>query len=158
MSKAIKEWQDVNWTEGVELRSGPMEWGLVDASPNTEFYWSRLKSEKRVYLRCCNECGTMQHARRVVCQKCYGAEFTWIASSGKGSIYTKSTIEYANDLDLKLVVPYSLGIVLLDEQVPIFTRIVTPGDLSGRKAEIGNRGVCGAQIFLGLMLPLFEVE
>ena len=157
MSSDIEAWQSVNWAEGIPLRSGPLDWGLVDASPTTGFYWKMLKDEGRVYLRRCNECGAHQHARRVVCEKCYGAEFHWEPAAGGGVIYTKTTIEYANDLDLRAVVPYSLGIVVLDENVPLFTRIVSPGDLSGRKAAIGDRGTCGAREFLGLTLPVFEV-
>jgi len=158
MSSDIEAWRSVNWAEGIPLRSGPLDWGLVDASPNTELYWRKLKEEGRVYLRRCTECGTHQHPRRVVCQKCYGADFRWEPASGKGVVYTKTTIEYANDEDLREVVPYTLGIVVLDENVPIFTRIVSPGDLSGRNTEIGDRGTCGAREFLGLTLPVFETD
>jgi uncharacterized OB-fold protein len=158
MSTDIEEWQRVNWAEGLPLRSGPLMWGLVDASPSSAHYWDKLKEERRVYLKHCNECGAHQHPRRVVCEKCYGFDFAWRPASGGGVVYTKTTIEYANDQDLKSVVPYSLGIIMLDENVPLFTRIVSRADASGRTVSIGDRGTCRGAEFLGLVLPLFEVD
>lgn len=157
VSEDIAQWQAVDWAEGVPLRSGPLMWGLVDASPSSAYYWQMLKQEGRIYLKHCRECGAHQHPRRVVCEKCYAFDFDWLPASGGGEVYTKSTIEYANDADLRSVVPYSLGIVWLDEQVPIFTRVIRVGDASGRDVGIGERGLIGAAPFLGLTLPVFTV-
>ncbi len=153
----IEQWQAVNWAEGLPLKSGPLMWGLVDASPSSAFYWTKLKEEGRIYLKHCKECGAHQHPRRVVCEKCYAFDFDWRPAQGGGVVYTKSTIEYANDQDLKAVVPYSLGIVVLDEEVPLFTRIVRRGETSGRDVAIGERGTVSAAPFLGLTLPIFTV-
>jgi uncharacterized OB-fold protein len=155
VSEDIAQWQALNWAEGVPLRSGPLMWGLVDASPSSAFYWDKLKEEGRIYLKHCNECGAHQHPRRVVCERCYAFDFDWRPAEGGGVVYTKTTVEYPNDPDLKEVVPYSLGIVVLDEAVPLFTRIVRKGDTSGRDVRIGDRGTCGAAPLLGLTLPLF---
>lgn len=157
VSADIAQWQAVDWAEGLPLKSGPLMWGLVDASPSSAFYWNKLKEEGRVWLKHCKECGAHQHPRRVVCEKCYAFDFDWRAAAGGGVVYTKSTVEYANDQDLKGVVPYSLGIVVLDEDVPIFTRILRKGETSGRDVSIGERGTIGAATFLGLTLPLFTV-
>jgi uncharacterized OB-fold protein len=157
ISDDIAQWQAVDWAEGLPLRSGPLMWGLVDASPGSAFYWQKLKDEGRVWLKHCKECGAHQHPRRVVCEKCYAFDFDWRPAAGGGEVYTKSTIEYANDDDLKTVVPYSLGIVWLDEQVPIFTRVVRRDETTGRDVAIGERGTIAAAPFLGLTLPLFTV-
>lgn len=155
VSDDIAQWQAVDWAQGLPLRSGPLMWGLVDASPSSAFYWQKLKDEGRVYLKHCRECGAHQHPRRVVCEKCYAFDFDWQAAEGGAEVYTKSTIEYANDDDLKSVVPYSLGIVWLAEQVPLFARVVRRGETSGRDVAIGERGTVAGAPFLGLTLPLF---
>ena len=51
-------------------------------------------------------------------------------SSGRGVVYSVSTLHRAPDAHMETALPYHLGIVRLEEEVHMFTRFVTGSDVA----------------------------
>jgi uncharacterized OB-fold protein len=145
---------DVNWGEGVPLMAGPYQLGLYEPSPETVGYWDGIKAQKLMIKRCTG-CAKYHHPRRILCTACSCDTFEWVEASGKGVVYTFSTVHRAPRPEFNADVPYSVGLLELAEGIYFFSRIVPrPGDnvrigapVRMRFAETGPSG----------RLPQFEI-
>jgi uncharacterized OB-fold protein len=111
-----------NWEAGLPLRAGDMFLGLYQPSPETAAFWSAL-SRHELLIKCCPACGRHQHPRRMHCPDCGGLRLAWQRAGGGGRIYTYSEVHTATGI-FRGSVPYTVGIVALDEGVHLFGRIV----------------------------------
>jgi uncharacterized OB-fold protein len=111
----------IEWSEGLALYMGPYEVGLTETSPETEGYWEGVRRGELMIKRC-TSCGTFLYPRRIFCSNCRSAELEWVKAKGTGRVYSFSTIWRAPDKSLE--VPYTNGIVALDEGVYLFGRFV----------------------------------
>jgi uncharacterized OB-fold protein len=123
---------DVDWSEGLVLMMGPYEVGLTETSPETAEYWAGV-ARGELMIKRCDECGDHLYPRRMFCPRDMSDQLEWIQASGRGTVYTFSTVYRAPDRGLE--VPYTNGIVELDEGVYLYGRLVGKED---ERFEIGD--------------------
>lgn len=93
-------------------------------------FWDAAK-EGRLLIQRCGACGTAQHYPRPFCATCWSNDVSWEEASGRGTLYTYSTV-YMNDLPpFADRLPYIAAAVDLAEGPRIMTNIVDadPADL-----------------------------
>lgn len=86
-------------------------------------FWDAAR-EGRFLVRKCNACGEVHHYPRTFCPACWSSDVEWLEASGRGTIYTWSTV-FVNDMapfDERL--PYIAAIVELEEGPLVMTNIV----------------------------------
>lgn len=110
-----------DWSKGVPLKVGPWTLGLYQPSPETKGYWEAVTGDELVVKRCGN-CQRLHHPRRIVCTACGSKDMQWQRVSGRGTVYSFSVVHRAVSPELKDSVPYTVGIVRLEEGVHLFTR------------------------------------
>jgi uncharacterized OB-fold protein len=84
-------------------------------NPETQAFWEAA-AEGTLLLKKCRACGEVHWYPRALCPFCFG-ETEWVATSGKGAIYSYSIMRRAP-------VPYAIAYVTLDEGVTMMTNIV----------------------------------
>lgn len=104
--------------------------GPYDVTPGATHFWEAVRRHE-LHLRRCADCGRYSHPRQEACEHCFGGNLTWEAVNGRGTVYTFSTIYRPPSADIPA--PYTLGFVRLDEDVYLFTEILS------EKVEIGMR-------------------
>jgi uncharacterized OB-fold protein len=110
-----------------------------------EPFWEALKGDSLV-IRKCNACGEFHYYPRPFCPKCWSEDVEWHEVSGKGTVYTYSTV-YINDLPpFGGQVPYVAAIVELDEGPRMMTRLIdcTKDDITlGMAVEVDYQDLDG---------------
>lgn len=91
-------------------------------------------ADGRLVVQRCDACGAAVWYLRTVCPVCGTAALRLTESAGRGSVHTLTTLYRAGHPDRAEDVPYTVGLVDLDEGVRII------GDLDPR-AAIGDRVV-----------------
>lgn len=120
----------IDWAEGVPLMAGPWFLGLYQPSPETEGFWEGV-NRGELLLKWCAQCAAAYHPKRIVCTRCGSADLTWKPSSGRGKVYSFSEVHHAAIPAFKASVPYTVGMVELEEGVYLFTRFISePGPVS----------------------------
>ena len=117
--------EQVDWSVGVPLMAGPFQLGLYEPSPETAGFWDGLKADKLMIKRCTG-CGKHAHPRRLFCTACNSDQLEYVQASGKGSVYTFSTVYRAPRPEFAADVPYTVGLLELEEGVYFFSRILPP--------------------------------
>lgn len=84
-----------------------------------------VNSELR--LQRCQNCGFVRYPPSPLCPSCNHQEFACAHASGRGVLYSYSTIYRPLNSTFKDLVPYSVGIVRLDEG-PLLEVLVNYGD------------------------------
>jgi len=90
----------------------------------------------RFTLPRCEGCGKFHFYPRPVCPHCQGAKLAWAEASGKGAVYSHSTVHRAPSPEFKDDVPYVVAIVETDEGPHLLSRVV---GISPEKVSIGMR-------------------
>ncbi len=124
----------IDWGAGMPLMAGPFTMGLSEPSPETVDYWRGVKNDKLLIKRC-TACGQHHHPRRLICTACNRTVFDWIETSGRAKVYTFSTVHRAPRPEFDAEVPYTVGIMELEEGVYLFSRIVDAQ--GGNEVRIG---------------------
>ena len=75
----------------------------------------------RFVLPWCDDCGRTHWYPRAVCPFCLGTRRTWKTASGRGTVYTHSTM-------LRVEAPFTLAYVTLDEGPTLLTNLVDAPD------------------------------
>jgi uncharacterized OB-fold protein len=96
----------------------PQPYRLLDAEP----YWAALEDHRLTFQRCrtCRDAVWPAHS---FCPHCGAAELTWEESSGRGTVWSFSTIMRGPTAVWTAIVPYTVGFVRLDEGYHLFTQI-----------------------------------
>jgi uncharacterized OB-fold protein len=107
----------------------------------TRPYWEAAK-EGRLLIASCRACGKVHHYPRPFCPSCWSDDVEAIEASGRGTLYTYSTV-YVNDLHpFKERLPYVAAMVELEEGPRLMTNLVDcePEDLAvGMAVEVTFR-------------------
>lgn len=142
-----------DWGNGLPLMIGPYQVGLTETSPETEEFWAGVARSELLVKRC-GHCGIFLHPRRILCPNCRSDDIDWVVSSGRGTLYTFSTIYHpASDL---FKAPYTNGIIQVDEGPYLFGRILSE---SIEQIVVGAsvRVEFGPVVAGGDTLPLYRV-
>ncbi len=89
--------------------------GTPETNPETKPFFAAA-AEGKFLIRRCTSCKKAHWYPRALCPFCFG-ECDWEQASGKGKIYTFSTMERANP-------PYAIGYVTLEEGPMVLTNFV----------------------------------
>ena len=96
---------------------------LPTIEPETQPFWDAAR-EGRFLIRRCNACGVAHHYPRPFCPECWSENLEWEEVSGRGTLYTFSTV-YVNDLPpFGAQVPYVAAVVDLEEGPRVLTNVV----------------------------------
>ena len=106
-------------------------------------YWDAAR-EGRLLIAKCADCSRVHHYPRPFCPFCWSENVEAREASGRGTLYTYSTV-YVNDLHpFKSRLPYIAAMVELDEGPRLMTNIegVAPEDLEvGMAVEVFFRPI-----------------
>lgn len=106
---------------------------LPTIESDTRPFWDAVR-EGKLLLRSCNRCGVVHYYPRPFCPSCWSEDVTWVEASGRGTVYTYSTV-YRNDLPpFNEQLPYVVAIVELEEGPRMMTRLV---DTDGVELAVG---------------------
>ncbi len=105
--------------------------GPYDVCPGATKFWAGVAS-RQVLIRRCEDCGRHSHPRQDACENCFSAKLTWVEVSGRGRIYSFSTVHRA---PRERPTPYCVGLVRLVEGVHLFGGI-EPIDRAAIGAEV----------------------
>lgn len=97
--------------------------------------WRLREQRYQLVGNVCLKCGMKHFPPRQVCTKCRGTEFEAFHFSGKGELYTFTTLRAA-PAGFEAFTPYSVGMVRLDEG-PMVEAMLT--DVNEDELEIGLR-------------------
>ncbi len=91
-------------------------------------YWAAVERD-RLVRPVCEACGRSHFTPQVACPWCGSTEWVYTASSGRGSIYSHTTVH--RPPDPTFTAPYVVADVEMDEGWRLFTWIVgcEPGDV-----------------------------
>ena len=95
-----------------ETRTYPQPLTNVENEP----YW-QATAEGKLMIGKCGSCGAVHHYPRSLCPSCFGDSVEWVASSGKGTVYSFSVMRRAKP-------PFVMAYVTLEEGVTVMTNIV----------------------------------
>ena len=117
-----------------------------------EFYDFCRQGELR-FQRCSN-CNAFRHVPREICSECNSFDWQWVASSGRGSVYSWTVVERALHPDFIDATPMAPVIIELEEGVRMLSNIVNmaPQNLTmGMPVQVEFKAVTDT-----VTLPLFQ--
>ena len=94
----------------------------LPSQDNAAFYEAARRGELR--FQKCSACGRFRHYPRPVCPHCLGREFSWEASSGRGTVYTWTIVRGPTLPAFEPKLPYNVVDVLMDEGVHFVSEIL----------------------------------
>lgn len=123
------------------------------ATPWSERYWEALRDGEFLLQRC-SECGEYTGYPKVFCPHCYSDALEWAPASGRGTVYTFSTVTANPPSTFLDALPYTIAIVALEEGPRFLTRLVNvePDDV---RCELPVR-LALERVDDELVMPLFE--
>ena len=101
-------------------------------------YWEGCKRHE-VLIQRCRDCGEVQFPHRTVCSHCFSTAVESLKASGKGTVYSFTTVYRAPIEGFESDLPYTIVIVDMDEGTRMMSRIVEcePEHVSiGMKIEV----------------------
>ncbi len=98
-------------------------------------YWREIPQRFRYEAKKCSKCGSISFPPRLVCPECGSRSFEDYVMKDTGKILTFTTIEVGPP-QFADQVPYTVGIVELDDGARITTQIT---DVDPSKIKIGDR-------------------
>ena len=104
-----------------------------------KLFYDRLRDHELVFQRCA-ACANAVFPLRTVCPHCAGEELALEVSAGRGTLYSFTTQHRASHPHFADSVPYSLGLVDLDEGIRVFASVdgIAPDDLAvGMPVQLG---------------------
>lgn len=109
---------------------------LVNA--DSQKYWDGCKQHK-LFIQKCGDCGEYIFYPRSVCPKCMSMSIDWVQASGRGKIYSYTTVWRAPTEEFNDNVPYTIILVDLAENVRMLSWIIDckPEDVAiGMEVEV----------------------
>lgn len=87
-----------------------------------EFYGWCQRHELR--FQRCNDCGTWRHVPRELCAACGSWKWEWAASSGRGTVFTWTTVARALHPAFQSDTPYAPVVIEMEEGVRLLSQMV----------------------------------
>lgn len=85
-------------------------------------FWEGVKNHK-LMLQHCDDCNQYIFYPRFLCPHCFSENLTWQETSGQGKIHS-FTVVHKSPPAFKEETPYVIGIIELEEEVRMMSRIV----------------------------------
>lgn len=104
---------------------------------NGQFY-EHCKQKQLCFQRC-KHCGKWRHVPRVMCAACGSWEWEWVASKGRGKVFTWTVVRRPMHPAFKDDAPYAPVVVQMDEGVRLVTSLIdcTPDEIQrGMPVEV----------------------
>lgn len=94
----------------------------INSDGDSRMYWEGI-AHGELRIQRCDACSRPVFYPRSICPHCFSDQLSWIAASGKGTIYAYTVVHqafgaFAGD------VPFVVAIVELEEGVRMMTRII----------------------------------
>ncbi|HEV3225357.1 MAG TPA: Zn-ribbon domain-containing OB-fold protein [Acidimicrobiales bacterium] len=135
--------------EGAKPRPAP----IPDAE-SAPFWTGTL--DGKLLVQECSVCGRRQLYGRSICTNCHATALTWLESSGKGAIYSRTIIRQNPSRSFKHMIPFVVALVDLDDGPRLMSNVVgTPAEAVpiGARVRVRFEPVSDAAA-----LPLFELD
>lgn len=117
------------------MASAAPRFDLPTIEDETRPFWDTLR-EGRLMIARCGACGKVHYYPRPMCPSCWSEDVSLVEVTGRGTLYTWSTV-YVNDLPpFNTKVPYVAAQVDLEEGVRLTTMVV---DAAPQDLEIGMK-------------------
>ena len=100
-------------------------------------YWKGCK-DHTLLIQKCKDCGQYRFYPRVICPNCMSMNTQWVKASGKGEIYSFTTVWRAATSEFQGDIPYIIVLVDIEENVRILSWLIDckPEDVQvGMKVE-----------------------
>lgn len=94
---------------------------LPEINAESEPWWNATR-ERRLVIQRCRKNGHLQHYPRSLCVRCGSTDLDFVDASGRGKIYSHTTVNRAPTPDVQ--VPYVVALVRLDEGPVLLSNIV----------------------------------
>jgi uncharacterized protein len=62
-------------------------------NPDNQYFWDGV-AEGKLLVQRCDDCGTLRHPSRPMCEKCQSFRWTAVESSGKGTVYSYVVVHH----------------------------------------------------------------
>lgn len=93
----------------------------LPVTPLSRPYWEAAADGRLVAPRC-KSCDRYFFAPEVACKHCFSTDWTYVEVSGRGSLYSYTTVYRAPEIGM--AVPYVLGVIDLEEGFSMFAHVV----------------------------------
>lgn len=60
--------------------------------PGPDAQWQAALADGQFLIQCCGTCGAAQFPPAVICRACHGAMLKMVPASGKGTVYSTTTV------------------------------------------------------------------
>ena len=92
-------------------------------SEETTPFWEGTEAgELRVQQ--CEECGSRQLPASPVCVECLSPKVSWVATSGRGTIFSYTVIHHNDSVPFREMLPYIVALVDLEEGARVTSNIL----------------------------------
>lgn len=95
---------------------------LPQPDAESRAFWEGVKA-RQLKLQCCRACQRRFYPR-AACPHCLSGEFEWVASSGKGTIYSYTVCYRSAGEAFAADVPYIVALVDLAEGVRLMSNLI----------------------------------
>ncbi|WP_077003019.1 Zn-ribbon domain-containing OB-fold protein [Variovorax sp. KK3] len=127
----------------------PQPYRLPDAEP----YWQALERQQLKYQRC-SHCQLAVWPAHSYCPHCDSPALAWQVSTGRGTVYSFSTVMRGPTPVWQAIAPYTVGFVQMEEGHFLFAQIEGRAEAIRIDSPVHARFVRrGAQT-----LPVFTIE
>jgi len=103
---------------------------LPTPSPESQPFWDGARAH-RLLVQKCRDCATHWHPPSTICPACGSRAHEWIASSGKGTVFSFVTYHRLYNTGWKDELPYVVAVIELEEGARFLSNIVgiDPADI-----------------------------
>lgn len=123
------------------------------ANSDTKPFWDGC-AEGKILLQRCAKCGAYRHPPSPACANCLSEDCAWVASTGRGTVYTFTVVREMRARGWDKMVSYVLAVIELEEGPRMLTNLI---EVAPEAVTIGMPVVATfAELDGTTKLPLFK--
>ena len=119
---------------------------------DTAAFWEAQREHRLVFQKC-SECGQVRYTVGPLCPECHSFDFEWSESSGRGTIYSFTTVRHQTHPAFQP--PYTVLLVEMEEGPRLIAQLRAPEDA---EVTIGAPVRIGWEDHEKQSLPVFELD
>jgi uncharacterized protein len=108
---------------------------IPQPTTDTVEFWQACNQGK-LLIQQCDVCERKQHYPRPFCIHCQSERVRWVETSGRGSIYSVTTVHRSANPAFDADIPYVIALIELDEGVRMMMNLIGP---KRHIARVGDR-------------------